>query len=562
MWYVIDGCCSSAAVLARFIAAFGIASLAACVSTPDTAPPSVVAIENAIPATIPQAVRVDTGAALQAIPASSPPVLPAVETPPEPEPRYTLVADELAADEVLFALARESHVDLDIVGRIPGTLTMAALDQPLSSILEKIARQVPVSIEATATGGYTVALDQPFFVSYAVDYLNMRRLSSSSVELTTQLGSPGIAGEGGQTSSTGNRSRMQVQNQSDNRFWRSLVTGVAGLINQKATIEQASGRVSATGMYVNQESGILGVRATRAQHKDISKLIREAVGSAQRQVLIEATVVEVTLSDRFESGIDWSILNQRSGSATVAINQQLTGTPAAQDIAATPAAALTYLNPFSRIGDVSGTLRVLQQFGDVKVLSSPKIMALNNQPAVLKVADNRVYFTFEIDRLSRENGDERTLVESRVHSVPVGLVMNVVPFVTAGDEVILNVRPSISRILNFAEDPGPALSGQPEVQNLIPEIQIREMESLLRVKSGEVAIIGGLMQNKQDNKSTGVPGLNRIPLLGRAFSHEKKEIVKTELLVFLRPTVLRSAAQSLELPLDGGVKALLSDKIP
>ncbi len=539
------------------------AFLTACAAKTDVTPPppppqSTTAVSSSA---IPQPVLVDTDAAPQTIPAAARPVLPDDDTPAPStrELKYTLVADGLDADKVLFALSRQAHTDLDIIGRIPGKLTMSAVDQPLPVILKQIARQLPVTIVSNDSGGFTIALDQPYFLSYPVDYLNMRRLSSSSVELTTQLGSPGVAGEGGNPIDAGNRSRMQVQNQSDNRFWQSLVTGVAGLVGQSVSVDARSGRASATGLYVNRESGILGVRATRAQHNVIRKLIREAVGSAQRQVLIEATVVEVTLSDSFESGIDWSILDQRDGSRTLAINQQLSGTPAAQDLAASPAVALSYLNPFSRIGDVSATLRVLQQFGEVQVLSSPKIMALNNQPAVLKVADNRVYFTFEIDRLSRENGDERTLVESRVHSVPVGLVMNVVPFVTAADEVILNVRPSISRVLNFAEDPSPALSGQPEVRNLIPEIQIREMESLLRVKSGEVAIIGGLMQNKQDKRSTGVPGLNRIPLLGKAFSHEKNEIVKTELLVFLRPTVLHSAASNPANPLASGVESLLSD---
>ena len=147
-------------------------------------------------------------------------------------------------------------------------------------------------------------------------------------------------------------------------------------------------------------------------------------------------------------------------------------------------------------------------------------------------------FTFEVDRLARENGDERTVVDSTVHPVPVGLVMNVTPFISRDKEVILNVRPTISRILNFAEDPSPALAGQSQVRNLIPEIQVREMESLLRVQSGNVAIIGGLMQNKVDNRTTVIPGLGSLPVLGKLFSDETREIEKTELLIFLRPTVI------------------------
>jgi len=181
----------------------------------------------------------------------------------------------------------------------------------------------------------------------------------------------------------------------------------------------------------------------------------------------------------------------------------------------------------------------------VQVLSNPKIIALNNQPAVLKVVDNRVYFTFEIDRLQRENGDERTVVDSTVHSVPVGLVMSVTPFINGSGEVILNVRPTISRILNFTSDPSPTLAGQSEVKNLIPEIQVREMESMLRVQSGDVAIIGGLMQNRADDQKSGVPVIGALPLIGKIFSQTNRNFEKTELLVFLRPTVLQrnSSAQ-------------------
>jgi len=178
-------------------------------------------------------------------------------------------------------------------------------------------------------------------------------------------------------------------------------------------------------------------------------------------------------------------------------------------------ALFSYSNADSILGNLSATLKLLQQFGEVQVLSNPKIIAMNNQPAVLKVVDNRVYFTFEVDRLERENGDERTVVDSTVHSVPIGLVMSVTPFISRDHEVILNVRPTLSRILNFAEDPSPALAGQSQVRNLIPEIQVREMESLLRVQSGDVAIIGGLMQNKTDSRTNGVPGLMQIPLFGR-----------------------------------------------
>jgi len=130
------------------------------------------------------------------------------------------------------------------------------------------------------------------------------------------------------------------------------------------------------------------------------------------------------LSDKYETGVDWQALNDGTG-AGFEFSQVLAGLPQASEVLAPATALLSYSNPGSILGNLSATLKVLQQFGDVQVLSSPKIIAMNNQPAVLKVVDNRVYFTFQVDRVASENGDERTEVDSTVHSVPVGLVMNV-----------------------------------------------------------------------------------------------------------------------------------------
>ena len=210
---------------------------------------------------------------------------------------------------------------------------------------------------------------------------------------------------------------------------------------------------------------------------------------------------------------------------------------------------MSYTNPTSAIGNVLMTLKLLEQFGDVQILSSPKIIAMNNQTAVLKVVDNRVYFTVTVDPELRNAAGDITkvaTVETEIHTVPVGFVMNVTPFISVSEEVVLNVRPSISRILGYVNDPNPALAKE-GVVNPIPEIQVREMESMLRVNSGQVAIIGGLMQDQIEKRTSGVPGLSSLPVLGKLFSYQDDKIVKTELLVFLRPTVIDNASLDGEL---------------
>jgi general secretion pathway protein D len=176
----------------------------------------------------------------------------------------------------------------------------------------------------------------------------------------------------------------------------------------------------------------------------------------------------------------------------------------------------------------------LQQFGDVKVLSSPKIMALNNQTSVLKVVDNRIYFTIESET-SQNQVNTITTFETEVHTVPVGFVMALIPSISEQGEVILNIRPTISRILRFVNDPNPGL----QVDNAIPEIQVREMESMLRLNNGQIAVIGGLMQDVISKDSDAVPGISRIPVIGEAFRYRDNQITKTELVIFLRATVVK-----------------------
>ncbi|MEM7255817.1 MAG: pilus (MSHA type) biogenesis protein MshL [Pseudomonadota bacterium] len=445
--------------------------------------------------------------------------------------RYSVAVQRLPVADVLFALAQDTTLELEIIGELDSQVTLNAINQPLDVILRKIAAQAAIRY-AIQGDTLVVEADVPFIQTYRVDYLNIERASQTSVDLSTQVGSIQNTTDSSVSNSASNGSKMRIENQSENRFWGTLISNIGGILG-------VGGDDVAGTVFTSAEAGLITVRADSRQHELIAQLIDRSVSSARRQVLIEATVVEVTLNDSYESGIDWSILDNNGGTA-LEYAQLLGGLPAARDAATSPDALLTYTDSNS-FGDVTATLRLLQQFGDVQVLSSPKIIAMNNQPAVLKVIDNRIYFTFDVNQQQRDNGDLQTQIDSQLHSVPVGLVMNVTAFVSADDEVVLNVRPTISRILNFAEDPSPVLAGQTQIKNLIPEIQVREMESMLRVGSGQVAIIGGLMQNRTDSRSSGLPGVARIPVLGRLFSRDTNAVEKTELLVFLRPTVIRQS---------------------
>jgi MSHA biogenesis protein MshL len=285
----------------------------------------------------------------------------------------------------------------------------------------------------------------------------------------------------------------------------------------------------------------VSVLATSVQHAQIDDFMRDIQTRSLYQVLIEATVVEVSLSDQYQSGVDWNLLGRDSG--TLDFVQELT----APALAIPPTTTLT-IDRSDSPDAISATISLLAQFGELRVLSSPKIMTLNNQAAMLRVVDNSVYFTIDVTPgalLSTVTTpgtqpiySTPPVYTSTVHTVPVGFVMTVTPQVADDDQVTLNVRPTISRIVRYVPDPAPVLANS-DVPNAIPEIQVREMESVLKVFSGQVAILGGLMQDSLRNDVDGLPVLSRLPGVRNLFSARDEVASKTELIVFIRPVVVK-----------------------
>jgi general secretion pathway protein D len=455
------------------------------------------------------------------------PIIAAPE-PAEPMQTFTVVATDLPASELLFALARDARLNLDIDPAIDGRVSINAIDQTLPQILKRVSRQVALRYYLDGPN-LVVVVDKPFTRVYRIDYLNMSRETTTSIDVATQIASTGtVAGGGG--GGGGSNSSASVQSESTNDFWSTLEKNIQAM----ASPDDVGGSV-----ITNRESGTISVRTTAAAHKEIQGFIDAVMGSARRQVLIEATVVEVTLNDDFQAGVDWSRLAVGDGWS---VNQNVL----AETIGATtsPVVSALYSNSNNE-RDISAAIKALDAFGDVSVMSSPKIMALNNQTSILKVVDNIVYFTQDIDREpATDNSPAVVTVENTVNTVPVGFVMNVTPYISEGNEIILNIRPTISRVLRFVRPPNLIIPGTstPLEQSEVPEIQVREMESVLRVASGNTAVIGGLMQDSAAEQSSGAPGLHDVKGFGLLFGTKSREYDKTELVIFLRPRVIDNAS--------------------
>ena len=573
--------------------------------------------------------------------ADIPPIVRAAPLPPAPTPAskaetYSVVVSDVPVRELLFALARDAKVNVDIHPGISGTVTLNALDQTLPQLLGRIARQIDIRYEMQGRN-LAVMPDSAYLRNYKVDYVNLSRDATSSVSVATEIGSTGRGALNTSGAASGNNSATTLSTNANNRFWDTLTYNICSMIAatrimtgeerealkqgqmrekeerltlartvagagqgapqllQQITTQSASGPTiscglatgtatggtgasaagtaasSTTPVMANRETGIMTIFASQRQHQQVQEFLDLVMNSAKRQVLIEATLVEVELSSNYQQGINWQRL--RSGANDgVSITQQPTGT-SNLPTGATPTDTATLVNRVTPLlggpaslasglfsisifnsdsklfGNIAAAISLLESFGKVRVLSSPKLSVLNNQTAMLKVVDNIVYFSLQaqitpaaVDVTTGVTTSPRTVTyTSTPNTVPVGFVMSVTPYIDDGDGVTMNVRPTISRVLRYKNDPSPVLAAA-NVTSPIPEIQTREMESILKVQNNQIAVLGGLMQDSMNDNQDSVPGLSRIPFAGDLFKYKNDTSRKTELVIFLRPTVVRDAS--------------------
>jgi general secretion pathway protein D len=467
--------------------------------------------------------------------------------PPKPEPpveTYTVVVNEVPVKELLFALSRDAKINVDVHPNISGNVTLNAVDQTLSQILDRISRQIDVRHELR-NGTIVVMPDTPFLRSYKIDYVNVTRESAGTIGASTLIAAGGEGGGGANTS------QSTISNTINNRFWETLQSNV------EAIVRQDSGAVSDgddKGVTLNREGGLILVRATARQHQMVSDYLDKVMASITRQVLIEATIVEVQLSDRYQAGIDWTALARSAFGLDLVFGADVGQAFEAGASGGVTGLIFDYADKPDASSELDVTINLLNEFGDAQVLSSPKVMTLNNQPAVLKVVDNEVYFEIEIDTTQSET-QTLTTVESNARTVSVGLVLTVTPQISESEAVTLNVRPTITRVREFVDDPSvpialanaqaaALLAGltpvDVDVANKVPVVQVRETETVMRIGTGQLAVLGGLMQDQRIVDDESVPGFSEVPGVGELFKFRDRQQVKTELVIFLRPTVIRS----------------------
>lgn len=446
--------------------------------------------------------------------------------------------EKMCMREVLTQMANLAGINIFIAQDIGGSISFTAKGRPFIEILRDICSSS--ALKYIITGNCVkVEFDSPMMKFYTIPSLNIQRETQSSMAISTDIFSGDTNSSNSQSSDSAknassssinnNGSNSMVSGSTKNDFWSELENGLKTIVG-----EEDGNYIS-----IHRQGGIVSAYTTQSKHEEIQKYLKLLKDSSEAQVLIEAKILEVSLKDEFKSGINWHVM--RSGGAMLDKSYDRSGLFSA----GIDRKSLSIVSGF------------IETFGAVKTLSSPRITILNNHSAVLKVAQNEVVYTPEFQKqYNGRNSDNVTdMLSTNMKTIPIGLIMTVQPSIDKKhNTVLLTLRPTISKIARYKEIPflfnnyisqrgAPGAQNAPQVQmQKVPIVDVRELDSVLKLNSGQIVVMGGLMHEKSNNNRDGLPGFKDTPIDFITSEREKGTEV-TELVIFLKATILRKKSK-------------------
>lgn len=370
--------------------------------------------------------------------------------------------------------------------------------------------------------------DDPYLKTYNVQFLSMTRKSENRISVSTDVFAPIEAQSRAENGSNSILSGVTVSD-----FWVELEQNLKMiLLLDKSTTHKGSHYYS-----LHKQGGLVTIYGTAKQHHHVQSYLKKLKESTATQVLIEAKIMEVTLNNEFRSGINWSQLNH-----TVHLSAPMGSLVAARSLHKELMPSSDVFTFAVNHDNFSSIMKFVKKFGTVRTLSNPRLTVMNNQPAMLKVATNEVFFHLEFERYFQFDGPEIENISSDALTIPIGLVMVVQPSVNLQTgEITMTLRPTISRVQKEVEDPAVAIKSHQKVRSTVPVVQVRELDSVLKLKSGQVVVMGGLMEDRSSYTTASVPVLDSIPILGEFVKGKDDDRKVTELIIFLTANIMEDS---------------------
>jgi MSHA biogenesis protein MshL len=440
---------------------------------------------------------------------------------------YSLRVREGQLQDVLLALAQESGENLVVDPEVTGTVTVNLNRVTLEQALEALLGQLGYSYRRE---GNVIRISEPMLETkiFQVNYVSTNRKGEKTVVATHG------SGAGGEQISA---SETRIGGKDELDFWAEIQEGLTAIIfadERPAAVLRArqagvvSSMTSKDGkkLVISKMSGLIQVRDYPEKLQEVARFLEQMEASSQRQVLIQARFLEVTLRKEFETGIRWDNIQ------TELLNLDLTELSISWDLfgggtqsSAKGALLVSGAAPLAGADFVLADLvKALETQGKVTSLANPKVATLNNQTAIVKVARQDVYFTSEISQ-----GEVSTLQSFTPNTIDVGVILDVTPQIGGSGYITMNIHPSITAEFDRVTAPD---------GSEFPLLRIREADTVVKVRDGQTIIIAGLIQEQDSTTRTGLPCLTNLPGFSYLFGYRQGTTEKTELVILITPTVL------------------------
>ena len=495
-----------------------------------------------------------------------PPLQIEAPTQPVPEPRFDLAVSNAAASQVFAALAAGSKYSMLVPPEVSGTLTLNLKRVTVREALEAIRELYGYEFSIRGTR----ILIQPNTMQtrmFQINYLASRRVGQTDVRVTSS--SPSVVTPGGTSGTSGNSAgstqpapatqsggasqrstdSSHILTQSDSDFWKELKQALAAIVGTQ------DGRA----VIINPISGVVLIKAMPSEMRSIENYLKATQLIVERQVMLEAKILEVELSDGFQTGINWAkfgggdnrwgigVLNPGTTLGATGNLSSFSGGTSGTQTTADPT------KPFSMVAstlgkgffglafqakDFAAMLSFLETQGEVHVLSSPRVATINNQKAVLKVGTDD-FFVTNVSTTVTSSGTGAPTVTPSITLQPFfsGVALDVMPQIDEDNNIILHIHPSVSVVTEKTKQVDLGSMGNFSLP--LASSSVSETDSVVRVQDGNIVAIGGLMSQEQRNDRSGLPGISRAPGIGLLFGQKAASMRKRELVILLKPTVIQ-----------------------